>query len=533
MMPEVTAPAGVPRDEAPVTDPPGGGGRRRDGRNVSWLPRMLRWFRRRADEALDALATGPVMEGVLGSFLLVLGSLTPAFLPRASQGGDLVRIPWLGAVLLLLGSALLLDGWLRLRPGRGALTRSGRRPRYGAVLLLWAAPLVFAPPILSGDAYAYAAQGWLLANGLDPYQMGPAALTGSWADQVDPIWLQTPTPYGPLSLTLQYVTVAVVGDDAYAAAWGMRLWAMLGTALLAFSVPRIANRLGLDAPRAMWLGVLNPLVLMHFVGGSHNDALMMGLLALGLYLACRRHLYWAAVIVGLAAGVKQPAAIAVVAITVLALRPAADPDGPVRAWPTRRQVLYCVGALVVLVASFVIASTATGMGFGWIQAMSVPGGAMTLSPPTQLGAGLQLLLSWLGHNAAAQQVLEVSRSVGLVIALGVIAWLTLRVASRKPWTSLVGSLLALVLGGPALHAWYLLWPGTLVGLVPYRRWVCRLSVWMVTFWVLYAVGDVAIRNQTPVMAGVATVVIAAVLLWHERRGGVVPPEREPVAGALA
>lgn len=466
------------------------------------------------------------MEGVLGSFLLVLGSLTPAFLPRASQGGDLVRVPWLGAVLLLVGSALLLDGWLRLRPGRGTLTRSGRRPRYGAVLILWAAPLVFAPPILSGDAYAYAAQGWLLAHGLDPYQVGPGALSGSWADQVDPIWLETPTPYGPLALTLQYITVATTGlfgDDTYAAAWGMRLWALLGTGLLAHSIPRIANRLGMDAPRAMWLGVLNPLVLMHFVGGSHNDALMVGLLALGLQLATRRHLYWAAVAVGLAAGVKQPAAIAVVAITVLALRPVADPDAPVRGWPTRPQVVHCLVALVVVVATFVLSSTVTGMGFGWIEAMSVPGGAMTLSPPTQVGAGLQLLFSWWGYHDVAQAVLELTRTVGLVIALGLIGWLTLRVASRKPWTSLVASLLALVLGGPALHAWYLLWPGSLVGLVPYRRWIGRLTVWLTTFWVLYAVGDVAIRNQTPVMAGAAAAVIVAVLVWHERRGGVTSP----------
>lgn len=515
---------------APATGPGRRRGRRRDGRDVSWVPRALRWLRWRADDVLDALATAPVMEGVLGSFLLVLGSLTPAFLPRASQGGDLVPFPWLGSVLLLVGSALLLDGWLRLRPGRGALTRSGRRPRYAAVLLVWSAPLVFAPPILSGDAYAYAAQGWLLAHGLDPYQMGPAALTGSWADQVDPIWLQTPTPYGPLALTLQYVTVAAVGDNAYAAAWAMRLWALLGTALLAHSIPRIANRLGMDAPRAMWLGVLNPLVLMHFVGGAHNDALMVGLLALGLQLATRRHLFWAAVAVGLAAGVKQPAAMAVVAITVVALRPAADPPTPERGWPSRRQVINCLIALVVVVATFVLSSTVTGMGFGWIQAMSVPGGAMTLSPPTQLGAGIQLLLAWAGHNAAAQAALELTRTVGLVIAFGLIAWLTLRVAARRPWTALVASLLALVLGGPALHAWYLLWPGALVGLVPYRRWIGRLTVWVTTFWVLYAVGDVAIRDQTPLMAVAATIVMGAVLVWHERRGGVASPAGSVTAG---
>ncbi|MGD7706417.1 polyprenol phosphomannose-dependent alpha 1,6 mannosyltransferase MptB [Microlunatus sp. Y2014] len=488
-------------------------------RPLRLLRRGLRWFREHVDLTLDALATWPVMEGVLGSFLLTIGALSPAFLPRASQGGgDLFPSPWLGTVLLLVGTSLILDGWFRLRPGRGAKTHTGRRPRYLAVLALWVAPLLAAPPMLSGDAYAYAAQGWLVANGLDPYQLGPAALPGPWADQVDPMWLDAPSPYGPLSLWLQYLTVSAVGDSVYAAAWGMRLWSLLGVGLLAWSVPRIAARLGLDSARAMWLGVLNPLVLLHFVGGAHNDALMMGFVALGLWFAvCRRNLFWAAVAVGLAAAVKQPAAIAVAAITVLAMRPGVDRDGPVRGWPSRAHVVNCVIATVVVVATFVLCSTLTGIGFGWIAAMGVPGGAMTLSPATLVGAGLQLLFAQLGWHAVAAVALETARSIGIVVALGVIAWLVLRVAARKPMTYLVGSFLALVLGGPAMHAWYLLWPGVLVGLLPYAEKLWRVCIWLTTFWVCYAVADVAFRNQSPVLAGLALLVSGVQVLNDERK----------------
>lgn len=480
------------------------------------------WLHDRVDDLFDALATGPVMAGVLGSLMLVLGSLTPAFLPRASQaGGDLTRVPWAGSILVLVGCALVAQGWFGLRPGRAVPTRSGHPPRYGAVLVLWSAPLVCGPPILSGDAYAYAAQGWLLFQGLDPYQVGPGALPGPWSDQVDPTWLQTPTPYGPLSLTLQWMTVAVAGtDNAYGAAWAMRLWALLGTGLLAFAVPRIAGRLGLDQRWATWLGVLNPLVLLHFVGGAHNDALMMGLVALALLLAVNKHLFWAAVAVGLAAGVKQPAVLALVAVTVLSLRPGPEPPGRARAWPTGRQLGHCCIALVVVVGTFLLSSV--GYGFGWLAAMSVPGGAMTLAPFTQLGAGLQLLLNQFGRYAEGELVFALVRAAGLVVAGCVIVWLALRVASRKPMTSLVGAFAALVVGFPALHAWYLLWPGTLIGLLPRADTAREPRLWwlwigLTMFWIAYAVGDFALRNQTWPLALVAVAVGAAQVAAEVRR----------------
>jgi hypothetical protein len=64
---------------------------------------------------------------------------------------------------------------------------------------------------------------------------------------------------------------------------------------------------------ALWLGVLNPLVPLQLVAGTHNDALMLGLLAAGLHLALgqsprHRLSVLATVLVTLAALIKSPAA---------------------------------------------------------------------------------------------------------------------------------------------------------------------------------------------------------------------------------
>ncbi|HBX81718.1 MAG TPA: hypothetical protein DEH05_11520, partial [Propionibacteriaceae bacterium] len=67
---------------------------------------------------------------------------------------------------------------------------------------MWSLPLLAAPPIFSHDAYSYAAQGWLMYNGLNPYEVGPGTLPGAFADQVAWVWRQTPSPYGPLSLEI-------------------------------------------------------------------------------------------------------------------------------------------------------------------------------------------------------------------------------------------------------------------------------------------------------------------------------------------
>lgn len=65
---------------------------------------------------------------------------------------------------------------------------------------------------------------------------------------------------------------------------------------------------------ATWPAVLNPLTLIHLVGGAHNDALMVGLLAAGLAAAIRRRPIVATLLVVTAALVKVPAGLGLVAV---------------------------------------------------------------------------------------------------------------------------------------------------------------------------------------------------------------------------
>ena len=151
--------------------------------------------------------------------------------------------------------------------------------------VFWSLPVLLAPPLFSRDAYSYAAQGLIVQRGLDPYAYGPYWVPGQFADQVDPMWMLTPAPYGPLALQVQHAVVAIAGDNAYLAAVLMRLPALAAVALLAWTLPRLAKRFGVNPSQALWLAVLNPLVIMHFVGGAHGDAIMVALVVLALYVA--------------------------------------------------------------------------------------------------------------------------------------------------------------------------------------------------------------------------------------------------------
>src|SRR6202021_1142548 len=57
-----------------------------------------------------------------------------------------------------------------------------------------------------------------------------------------------------------------------------------GLALLIWAAPRMAHHLGTSGATALWICVLNPLVLIHLMGGVHNEMLMVGLMAAGIAL---------------------------------------------------------------------------------------------------------------------------------------------------------------------------------------------------------------------------------------------------------
>ncbi len=458
----------------------------------------------------------PVRRGLLGSALLVLGSLTPAYLPQASPLWSALRAlgldSWWGAAagtaLVVAGVALLLEAWFRLRPS------VYHEVKHWPITVLWSLPMLIAPPIFSHDAYAYAAEGWLLHNGLNPYEHTISVLPGVFADQAAWLWRYTTAMYPPLSLEMFHGLVVLAGNHPYWSAVAMRLPALAGVGLIGYFLPRIASRLRADVQLTAWFSVVNPLIIIDFVGGAHNDALMMGLVVLALWLALDRRFWWAAAVVGVAATIKQPA--------ILAFYPVALFHHPWRslAWPdTRRAVLRLSLSVLVSAAVFLAISLATGLGFGWVAAASVPGSVVTLAPFTLVGTGLKYLLAFLGQPAAGEVALAVLRSLGLLLTALVIGWLALTTGRRRPVTFLSWSYLAFAFGGIALNSWYLSWGGLLLPLTRPTERITGTAVTVTAVLLAYGAGNLAWRNDAVALgfAGLAVILVMVYRHVQERK----------------
>ena len=499
--------------------------------------------RARLADALDRTWHDPlVRRGMVGMTLVAAGSVSPAFLPQDAFGPgganliERLHLQWLDSgvgrvvttALLAVGMALLVDAWLRMRPVRG------RRPP-SLAWLLWSIPVLLAPPLFSRDAYSYAAQGKIVSRGLDPYAVGPYWVPGPFADQVDPMWVHTPAPYGPLALQAQHLVVSVFPHNAYAAAVAMRLPALLAVGVLAYALPRLAERYGSSGRHALWLGVLNPLVVMHFIGGAHGDAVMVALVVLALLLASRGQLVVATMTLAAAAAYKQVAVLALVGVVGMAIQAHGLAPG------ARAKVLAFVRHglfhLAVLVTTFAAITAATGLGWGWIPNLAVPVTLRSLlSPPTFVGSAVEWLMRIGGLPPGWLEVpVPVAQTVGLVAGIGVIVWIAWRFAPRTPVLAAAAVLLTLCLSGPVIHAWYLLWGGVILAATRLdERWV-RGMVVVTLFFVTYGVVDATVSNGTWALGVSAALWMAARLRAHRRRAHeqAPAPATPAPAGATA
>ncbi|MGB9377195.1 MAG: polyprenol phosphomannose-dependent alpha 1,6 mannosyltransferase MptB, partial [Mycobacteriales bacterium] len=330
--------------------------------------------------------------GLAGSCLLAVGAAGSGVFPRPDPLRDEAILSALrqgtGRVLCIaaavVGMAILVGAWLLL--GR-RLDAAGNRGLL-VTAAVWSLPLLVAPPILSRDVYGYAVVGQMLQAGLDPYHVGAAALDSSWVASTSASWLTVPFAYGPLFLVLAHLIVAGSGGSLSVAVFGMRLLAIAGTALLAWGLPHLARASGVDERRALWLGLLNPLMLAHFVGGAHADALMVGLMVAALALASTRRPVAGAALCALAVGVK---ATAVVALPFIALLWAAHLAG--RSRPLVRAI---AATTAVAGASFAALTAVSGVGYGWVGTLNTVGLSRQW---TSLPTGLGLVAAGVAHLA--------------------------------------------------------------------------------------------------------------------------------------
>lgn len=411
------------------------------------------------------------MLGLAGTACLALGGETAGALPARELLAPSSVHAALGLVGVYCGLVLLTTAWVLL----GRLVRGADPPTPRAlvlVLVVWAAPLLIAPPLFSRDVYSYLAQGAMVDAHLDVYTHGPARLGGPLVDEVAPLWRHTGAPYGPVFLALAGALAGATRGALSAGLFGMRCVALFGVALMTAALPRIARHCGADPAAALWLGALNPLVLLHLVAGAHNDAIMLGLLGVGLAAALGRRPVPGAVLITLAALVKAPAALGLVAVVVLQLRAGRRPV----------PALLTTGAAAAVTT--VAATAVAGTGYGWIGALDTPVSAQNWALTSLLGRATRALLEHLGSDLAPLAI-PVWHLLGLAataVAL-VVIWWRLR---PRPVYALGLSLAAVAAFGPAIRPWYALW-----GL----------------FLIAAAAPDTLIRHRTAAVAGVLALAV--------------------------
>ncbi|HCK79690.1 MAG TPA: hypothetical protein DHW34_06720 [Actinobacteria bacterium] len=406
---------------------------------------------------------------MMGTGLMAVGALGVGYLPeRAALASwpliEQLRTTTPGAVfskiVVAIGAIVLLRAWLLL----GGDIRQGRildRRRLNQVLLAWSLPLLLVPPLFSQDVYSYIAQGNLLRLGLDPYTMAPSAIPGPFLEAVSPWWLDTPTPYGPLFLLACKWVVVITGEHIFVGALLLRGLALVGVWLIAQYLPEVAERMGVNATTAVWAGLLNPLVLMHFVSGAHNDAVMVGLIVAGLAMALRGRFVIAVLLISMAGAIKIPALVVLGFVGLIAAGSGASLTLRIRKWAL---------AAVVCVATFVVLNLLAGVGFGWIKALGTPGLVRSwISPVTSLGVGVGWLGSAVGLGDHTEGLLLILRTIATVAVVAYAVRLLLHPGQRHPVRAAGIVLLLLAIFGPVVQPWYLLWGLVVLAAAGYRR----------------------------------------------------------------
>ena len=393
--------------------------------------------------------------------------------PSASQFGAPSVTKYIFSVVLVYGGLLLLMRvWLRLAEVM-KLHAGVALKKLWWILALWSVPMIVAPPLFSRDVFSYAAQGEMTSYHISPYLYGPVTLGSSpYVTPVDPLWGNTPAPYGPFFLFLDGSIDRITAHHELWTVVGLRILEVFAVVLIGYGVTMLAKGLGRDPGEAFVLSAMNPLVLLTLIGGAHNDAIMTGFLVVGLALAVQRHPVWALFFCSLATAIKAPAAIGLAFVAWTWLGPRATLKQKIRP--------FLIGGVIVGL-TLGVTSLLAGFGFGWINNLLSNGTVRSwAAPATGVGMALGNIFHALGwHSITIGSVLSVTRFLGLMTAAAFSLWLLWHCEQRGWVRSLGLSLILFVELGPVVQPWYLAW-GLVILAASYQGrehfWLLLLSI---------------------------------------------------------
>lgn len=402
----------------------------------------------------------------------------------------------LGLVLYWAGIFLLAAAWVLA--GRMIIRKQLKHPRpeggvreLQRILIAWVTPLLFAGPMASRDVYSYLMQGAMVRDGFDPYTEGAAVNPGPFLLEVSQDWRNTTTPYGPLHLWIGKIVTTVVGDNVTVGIIIYKLLSLSGFVLIAWTVPRIARKLGADPAVALWIGVANPVIILHLIGGMHNESLMVGLVSLGLLAALHQRFHAALLLVGTAVAMKATAIFAAPFIVWLMLHRYA-PKGSTAV--RTAVVFFCSGfiAAVEIIASVALITWASGTSWGWLSQVS--GNSKVINPlagPTLAADIIVPAVHIFDPDASYNAILGVLRTIAMVcmlIGLVIVWWLSRHTARDAIMGTAAAYQVAFVFNSVTLP-WYYASIFTLMGTFRPPLWLLKFTSGVALFISLSFSGD--------------------------------------------
>jgi alpha-1,6-mannosyltransferase len=282
--------------------------------------------------------------------------------------------------------------------------------------------------LLSHDVYSYVDYARLgVRHGLDPYVHPPRAAPQDPAYAVV-TWTEATSAYGPLFTLATYPLAWLPVGAAVAILKAVAALSVLGIAAI---VSRLAAARDIDPLRAAAFVALNPLVLVHVVGGAHNDGLTMllAMLAVAAVLSTRE----------LAGGVALTAAIATKAAAVFI--------APFALLGSTRRFRFLAGALIAGLAIAIGAQLA--FGWDWLHGFGLAGENQSrtsyMSVPITTAR-----LTGLDPDAV--------RLAAAILFAAAIAYLLVWTWRGGDWVRAAAwAALALLLATAWLLPWYLIW----------------------------------------------------------------------------
>ena len=386
-----------------------------------------------AGGALPGAVAAPALVALVAlvALSIPLAAAGPALVPGAATDAPAWLLGIFGEGLGLSPAAFLgllyaaLIAWALAAAGAAALSRRLLLGAGAALIALFA----LAPPLLSLDVFSYISYARLgVEHGLNPYDYPPAAIPGDEAAARVEDFRDAVSVYGPL-FTLASYPLGALGVPA--ALWGLKAIAAASLAGIAALVARLAALRGVEPAGAAALVALNPLVLVHLVGGAHNDALMVLVAMLAIAAALAERTAGAGIALVGAAAIKASGAL----YAPFALA-GSERRGRLAAAIVASALAVGAVALLVFGSSALEAVGVAGDNQATVSRWSVPGTVSRLS-----GADVDALRALLG--------------AGFVLA---VIWLLAWVARGGDWVRAAGwAAFALLIASAYMAPWYLIW----------------------------------------------------------------------------